>query len=337
MRDEKMSFRSPDLMLRDSHSLLVTGGAGFVGSHFIERVLAESGARVTCLDNFNDFYSPAEKRLNIAGFASNPRVTLIEGDFCDAEAMRRLFDEQKITAVVHLGAYAGVRPSVANPFIYEKTNVGGTLALLEAARQHPVERFLIASSSTVYGHPAISPFVEDAPLGRPLSPYGASKRAAELFGQTYLQLHRVPVVCLRPFSVYGPRLRPDLAMSIWTEAIARGRSVPLFGDGSMKRDFTHVHDICAGLLAALVKPDVIGESINLGHSEPIAMRDVIAALERAIGKPAKIDRQPEKPGDMPITCADLTKAKRLLGYEPKVPFDDGVREFVAWKVGRMGA
>src|SRR6185437_10412072 len=170
-------------------SILVTGGAGFIGSHFIERVLAESGARVTCLDNFNDFYSPAEKRRNIAVFIGDPRVKLVEGDFCDAEAMRRLFDEQDISAVVHLGAYAGVRPSVANPLIYERTNVGGTLALLEAARQHPVERFLLIPSSTVYGHPAASPFVEDAPLGRPLSPYGASKLAAELFGQTYLQLH----------------------------------------------------------------------------------------------------------------------------------------------------
>ena len=249
--------------------------------------------------------------------------------------MRRLFDERQITAVMHLGAYAGVRPSVANPSIYEKTNVGGTLALLEAARRHPVQRFLLASSSTVYGHPAVSPFVEDAPLGRPLSPYGASKRAAELFGQTYFQLHGVPVVCLRPFSVYGPRLRPDLAMSIWTEAIAAGRSVPLFGDGSMKRDFTHVRDICSGLLAALVKPGVVGEAINLGHSEPIAMREVISQLERAIGKPANIDRQPEKPGDMPITCADLTKARRLLHYDPSTPFEDGVREFVEWKLGRL--
>ena len=318
-----------------SRCVLVTGGAGFIGSHFIERLLAEGGARITCLDNFNDFYSPAEKRRNIAGFANDSRVALVEADFCDAEAMRRLFDERQITDVVHLGAFAGVRPSVANPFIYEKTNVGGTLALLEAARRQPVERFLLASSSTVYGHPAASPFVEDAPLGRPLSPYGASKRAAELFGQTYFQLHGVPVVCLRPFSVYGPRLRPDLAMSIWTEAIAAGRSVPLFGDGTMRRDFTHVRDICSGLLAALVKPGVVGEAINLGHSEPIAMREVIAQLEQAIGKAAQIDRQPEKPGDMPITCADLTKARRLLGYDPRTPFDEGVREFVAWKLGRL--
>lgn len=318
------------------HCLLVTGGAGFIGSHFIERALADTDARVVCLDNFNDFYSPAVKRQNIAGFAKDPRVTLVESDFCDADAMLRLFEQKKISAVVHLGAYAGVRPSVARPFLYERTNVGGTLALLEAARRYPVERFLLASSSTVYGHPAHAPFVEDAPLGRPLSPYGASKRSAELFGLTYLQLHQVPVVCLRPFSVYGPRLRPDLAMSIWAEAIATGKPLPLFGDGTMKRDFTHISDICSGLLAALTKPDVVGEAINLGHSEPIEMRAVIAALEAAIGKPANIDRQPEKPGDMPITCADLSKARRLLDYEPRVPFADGVREFVEWQRERAG-
>jgi len=208
-------------------SILVTGGAGFIGSHFIERLLQERDEPIICLDNFNDFYNPAIKRANVAGFASHPRVTLVEGDFCDAEAMRQLFEARRVSHVVHLGAYAGVRQSVVNPFIYEQTNVGGTLALLEAARQHPLDRFLLISSSTVYGHAAAAPFVEDAPLGRPLSPYGASKRAAESFALTYFQLHRVPVVCLRPFSVYGPRLRPDLAISIWTEAIATGGKLPV--------------------------------------------------------------------------------------------------------------
>ncbi|HWB09061.1 MAG TPA: GDP-mannose 4,6-dehydratase [Pirellulales bacterium] len=315
-------------------SLLVTGGAGFVGSHFIERILVERDEPLVCLDNFNDYYDPAIKRANIAGFARHPRVTLIEGDFRDAEAMRRLFEKHRPTHVVHLGAYAGVRPSVANPFIYEQTNVGGTLALLEAARQFPVERFLLVSSSTVYGHPATAPFVEDAPLGRPLSPYGASKRAAEVFGETYFQLHRVPVVCLRPFSVYGPRLRPDLALSIWTRAIAGGGKLPLFGDGTIRRDFTHVSDICGGLLAALDRPEAIGQAINLGHDEPIELRQVIAALEKAIGKTSVIDRQPEKPGEMRVTHADLTKARRLLGYEPRVAFADGVKEFVGWCCGR---
>jgi UDP-glucuronate 4-epimerase len=311
-------------------SILITGGAGFIGSHFIERLLGARDEPIVCLDDFNSFYNPAFKRANITSFVNDPRVTVIEETICDAPAMRRLFDERSVSKVVHLGAYAGVRTSVANPLIYQQTNVGGTLALLEAARAHPVERFLLISSSTVYGDTAAVPFVEDAPLGRPLSPYGASKRAAELFGLTYHELHRVPVVCLRPFSVYGPRLRPDLALSIWTEAIESGDPLPLFGDGTIRRDFTHVSDLCGGLLTALERPGVDGETVNLGHAEPIALGEVIDTLARAIGKPAKIDRQPEKPGDMPITCADLTKARRLLGYQPRVPFDDGVREFVAW-------
>lgn len=316
-------------------SLLVTGGAGFIGSHFIERLLVERDEPIVCLDNFNDFYDPAIKRANVAGFADNSRVTLIDGDLREAEAMRQLFQQQRVSYVVHLGAYAGVRPSVANPYIYEQTNVGGTLALLEAARQSRVERFLLISSSTAYGHPAAAPFVEDSPLGRPLSPYGASKRAAEVFGLTYFQLHQVPVVCLRPFSVYGPRLRPDLALSIWTKAIATGNKLPLFGDGSVRRDFTHVSDICGGLLAALVRPNVVGETINLGHDQPLELRQVIASLEATIGKKATIERLPQPPGEMPVTHADLTKARRLLDYEPRVSFDDGVREFVAWYLAKM--
>lgn len=311
-------------------SLLVTGGAGFIGSHFIERLLDEGHERIVCLDNFNCFYDPAVKRANIARFVHDPRVMLVEADFCDAPVMLRLFADYDVTCVVHLGAYAGVRPSVADPLIYAQTNVGGTLALLEAARRHPVERFLLISSSTVYGQSATVPFVEDAPLGVPLSPYGASKRAAELFGWTYHGLHGVPVACVRPFSIYGPRLRPDLALSIWAEAIESGDKLPLFGDGTIRRDFTYISDFCTGLLAVLDRPEAVGQTINLGHAEPIELHRVIATLEAALGKKAQIDRQPEKPGEMPITFADLQKARRLLGYEPRVSFEEGVREFVAW-------
>ena len=311
-------------------SILVTGGAGFIGSHFTERVLASCDEPVVCLDNFNDFYDPQLKRANIATFVENPRVTLVEGDCRNGQAMQQLFQQHAVSRVVRLGAYAGVRPSVANPFICEQTNIGGTLALLEAARRFPVERFLLISSATVYGQPAEAPFVEDAPLGRALSPYGASKRAAEIFGQTYFQLHRVPLVCLRPFSVYGPRLRPDLALSIWTEAILTGKKVTLFDDGTMRRDFTHVNDICSGLLAALERPEAVGETINLGHDEPIELRKVISILEETSGKKAAIDYQPEKPGEMPVTHAHLAKARRLLNYQPEIGFAEGVREFVAW-------
>src|SRR5690606_33116253 len=194
-------------------SILVTGGAGFIGSHLIELLLAQSDEPLVCLDNFNDYYDPALKRKNVESFQNNPRVTMVEGDFCETEAMRMLFAQQAFSHVVHLGAYAGVRPSIARPLVYQKANVEGTLVLLEAARKYPVRRFLLVSSSTVYGNNAPAPFREDGPLGVPLSPYGATKRAAELLGQTYHLLHQVPVVCLRPFSVYGPRLRPDLALS----------------------------------------------------------------------------------------------------------------------------
>ena len=311
-------------------AILVTGGAGFIGSHLIEMLLKKGDGPIVCLDCYNDFYDPQLKRTNVAAFADNENVTVVEEDFCNADAMLALFEKHKIRHVVHLGAYAGVRYSVENPFVYERSNVLGSLSLLEAARKFPVERFLLASSSTVYGRGATVPFTEDAPLGIPMSPYGASKRAAELLALTYYDLHQVPTVCLRPFSVYGPRLRPDLAMTIFTDAIENGTPLPLFGDGSIRRDFTHVTDICAGIYSALSADGVVGETLNLGHSEPLEVRELIAEIERALGKKAVIDWQPEKPGDMPITFANLEKAERLLGYKPKVAFRDGIEEYVAW-------
>lgn len=311
-------------------SILVTGGAGFVGSHFIERLLRDRDDEIICLDSFNDYYDPRLKRANAARFADDARVTLVEGSFCDRELVGAIFTDHAITHVVHLGAYAGVRYSVENPFPYQQANVEGTLVLLEAVRRHPVERFLFASSSTVYGAGAEPPFREDAPLGVPLSPYGATKRAGELLCLNYHHLHDAPVVCLRFFSVYGPRLRPDLAMSIFTAAILEGRPLPLFGDGSIRRDFTHYSDVCDGLLAALESSRAVGECLNLGHSEPIEVRRLIALLEAAIGREAVIDQRPERPEDMPITCADLSKSARVLEYRPKVPFEQGVPEFVDW-------
>lgn len=316
-------------------STLITGGAGFIGSHLAEimsRRLSAAGETDTlvCLDNFNDYYDPALKRANATRITAMPHVEVIEGDFCDKEAMLALFADKKFRYVVHLGAYAGVRISVEQPFLYQQNNVGGTLSLLEAARHHPVERFLIASSSTVYGNGAKIPFEEDAPLGIPASPYGATKRAAELLGFTYHALHDVPVVCLRPFSVYGPGLRPDLALTIFTAAIESNRPLPLFGDGSVRRDFTHVRDICAGLISALTSDNVVGEAINLGHSEPIEMREVIGMIEQSLGRKANIRRLPPRPEDLPVTFASMEKARRLLGYEPLVPISEGIREFCDW-------
>ncbi len=311
-------------------SILITGGAGFIGSNLIDRLLTRSSEAVVCLDDFNDYYDPRLKRINVASFADNPRVTLVEGSFCDANAMRRLFDQHDVCRVVHLGAYPGVRASVDSPMIYQQTNAGGTLALLEAARYHTVDRFVLASSSTVYGRGAKAPYVEDAPLGVPTSPYDVSKRAAELMAATYYDLHRVPTVILRPFGVYGPRLRPDLVFAIFARAIEQGEPLPLFGDGTAQREFTHVSDVCDGFLAALDAENVIGESFNLGHTEPIEIRRLIELFEEAVGRRAKIRHLPEKPGEIPVICSDSTKTQARLGYRPTVSLSDGIADFVNW-------
>lgn len=311
-------------------SILVTGGAGFIGSHLIAILLDRTDRPVVCLDNFNDYYDPQLKREGIAAWKNNPQVTVVEGDFCDFAFARRLFEQHDFEHVIHLGAYAGVRISVERPQPYQRSNVGGTLSLLEAARDFPVKSFSLASSSTVYGTGAGIPFDEDAPLGIPASPYGATKRAAELLGLTYHQLHGVPVVILRPFSVYGPRLRPDLAMTIFAHAIWNGDTLPLYGDGSIQRDFTHVSDICEGFIAAMDAPAAVGECINLGHSEPVAIRRLIELLEVSLGKKAQIEFRPQRPEDLLITYAKLDKAQRLLGYQPKVPLAEGVAEYAAW-------
>ncbi len=312
-------------------SVLVTGGAGFIGSHFIERLLsAEPEARIVCLDNFNDYYSPDLKRANLAGFRGQERVTVVDGSFCDPALVDDLFCRHAFRWVMHLGGYAGVRTSLSQPLVYEESNVRGTLVLLEAARLHPVERFALVSSSTVYGVGSAVPFVEDASPGVPLSPYGVTKHAAELLARHYHQTRGVPTVSLRPFSVYGPRMRPDLAIHVFATAIECGQPIPLFGDGSYRRDFTHVSDVVAGLLASLSATDVVGEAINLGHHEPVAMIDLVRLLEAELGRQAVIDYRPTFAGDMPVTCADLTKARRLLGYQPQVSIAEGVRDFVRW-------
>jgi UDP-glucuronate 4-epimerase len=311
-------------------SILVTGGAGFIGSHLIERLIERATPDILCLDNYNDFYSPRLKRENVAGFREHPSVKMIEASFRDTPAMKQLFVDHDVQQVIHLGAYAGVRASVDAPLIYQQTNVGGTLALLEAARHHPVRRFLLVSSSTVYGRGAVAPFVEDAPLGIPMSPYGASKRSAELLGLTYHDLHQIPLVIVRPFSVFGARLRPDLALAVFTRKILAGEPLPLLGDGSALRDFTHVSDICDGLLAALTAKDAVGQAINLGHHAPIEMRALIRMLEQALDRKAHVELLSARPEDMPLSCADLDKAARLLEYHPRVPIEVGLKSYVQW-------
>ncbi len=319
-------------------SVLVTGGAGFIGSHFIERLLAaDAQARVVCLDDFNDFYDPALKRANVARFAAEPRVSIVEESFCDAAAMRRLVADHDVRQVVHLGGYGGVRASVERPLVYERSNVGGTVSLLEAVRGRDVGRFLLASSASVYGLGAAVPFREDDELGIPANPYAVSKRAAELWALAYHRLHGVGVVVLRLFSVYGPRVRPDLAIRVFAESMLAGRPIPLYGDGSVRRDFTHVSDICDGLLAALSAEGVVGQTINLGHDQPASIRELIALVEHSLGRHATIDQRPAAPADLPVTCADLAKAHRLLDYEPKISLAQGVGDFVEWLQATRGA
>jgi UDP-glucuronate 4-epimerase len=311
-------------------SILVTGGAGFVGSHLVEALLAATDQPIVVLDNFNDYYDPRLKRQNAAAWAEQPRVTLVEGTYCDPDRVDALLLDHAVTAICHLGASPGVPASLKHPREYMENNVVGTVTLLEAARKHPVERFLFASSSTVYGRGAAAPFVEDAPLGIPASPYGASKRAGEIVGLTYHQLFGVPFTSLRFFNVYGPRLRPELALAVFTRSILEGTALPLFGDGSVLRDFTHVSDICRGIVAALTRQQVIGQAVNLGHDSPIAIKQLIEMIETAAGVKAQIEHRPPRTEDMPFTHADLAKSRKLLGYEPRVSIEDGVREYVEW-------
>src|SRR5881394_714008 len=307
--------------------ILVTGGAGFIGSHLVEKLLA-AGDAVIILDDFNDFYDPQIKRANIAGFGKD--VTVWHVDLRDGEAVRSLFHREKVDAIAHVAARAGVRPSIQQPQLYYDTNVAGTLHLLEAARVTGVERFVFASSSSVYGAAKKVPFSEDEHLTQTLSPYAATKIAGEFLCSTYSHLYKLRIVALRYFTVYGARQRPDLAIHQFTKKIHAGDSIDQFGDGSTRRDYTYIDDIIQGTMAALKYEGPMFDVFNLGESETIQLKDLIAAIEKVLGKKAKINQLPEQPGDMPLTCADISKARKLLDYDPKTKFEDGLLRFVDW-------
>lgn len=306
---------------------LVTGGAGFIGSHLVEKLLAD-GHAVAILDDFNDFYDPQIKRANIAAVAADVAVHQI--DLRDSSRVRELFRREKFDTIVHLAARAGVRPSIAAPQLYYDTNVSGTLHLLEAARAVGIERFIFASSSSVYGVSKVVPFSEDLHLTQTISPYAATKIAGEFLCSTYSHLYNLRVVALRFFTVYGARQRPDLAIHQFTRRIAAGQPIDQFGDGSTRRDYTYIDDIIQGVTAALRYDGPMFDVFNLGESETIALRDLIAAIEAALGRKAKVNRLPEQPGDVPLTCADITKARKLLGYNPTTPLAIGLPKFVEW-------
>ncbi|HJQ68768.1 MAG TPA: SDR family NAD(P)-dependent oxidoreductase [Blastocatellia bacterium] len=309
--------------------ILVTGGAGFIGSHLVDRLLA-TGHLVTVVDNFNDFYDAATKRANLSAHAGRAEFELVEADITEAEAIDQVFARSEFNAVVHLAARAGVRPSLERPLDYERTNVQGTYVLLEAARRHGVERFVFGSSSSVYGVNSAVPFTESDTIARPISPYAATKIAGEAACHVYSHLYGIRVVCLRFFTVYGARQRPDLAIHKFARLITEGRPIPVFGDGTTRRDYTYIDDIISGVTAAINYDQSLFEIINLGESETVELNRLIELLERALDRRAVIDRKPMQPGDVPVTYADITKARRLLGYDPKTKIEAGIEEFARW-------
>jgi len=308
--------------------IFVTGGAGFIGSSLTHRLLAR-GDRVTTLDDFNDYYDPARKRDNVAGFLGRDDYRLVEGDIRDAVLVDRLFAEGAFDAVVHLAARAGVRPSLAAPILYEEVNCIGTLRLLEAARHHGPEVFTFGSSSSVYGINEKVPFSEDDEINQPISPYATTKRTGELLCYNYHHLYGLKTSCLRFFTVYGPAQRPEMAIHKFTDLLARGQSLPMYGDGSSRRDYTFIDDIIDGVVAAIdLAPDF--EIINLGGARTTRLLDLIHWIAEALDVEPRIEYLPDQPGDVPVTYADVSKAKRLLGYDPQFPIRDGLRRFVDW-------
>ncbi len=307
--------------------ILVTGGAGFIGSHLVEKLLA-AGHQVDILDDFNDFYDPEIKRGNIAAFAD--QITVHQADLRDPRAVSEVFRHGKFEVVVHLAARAGVRPSIGHPQLYYDTNVGGTLHLLEAARAVGIERIIFASSSSVYGLSKTVPFSEDLHLTQTVSPYAATKIAGEFLCSTYSHLYRMRIVALRFFTVYGPRQRPDLAIHQFTRRIWEGQPINQFGDGTTRRDYTYIDDIIQGVTASLGYDGPLFDIFNLGENETIQLQDLIAGIEEALGRKAIIQRLPEQPGDVPLTCADISKARRLFGYQPATPLRIGLPRFIEW-------
>jgi UDP-glucuronate 4-epimerase len=306
---------------------LVTGGAGFIGSALVDLLLAE-GHEVEVLDDFNDFYDPRIKRANLASALKTAR--LHEADIRDAEAIDRVAREGKFDIIFHLAARAGVRPSIKQPRLYIDANVTGTFNLLEAARRNGVGRFIFASSSSVYGVIKTTPFSEEMCINQTISPYAATKLAGEQLCSNYSHLYGMRCTCLRFFTVYGPRQRPDLAIHKFTSSIFETRPIDQYGDGSTRRDYTYIDDIIQGVMAAARYDGELFDIFNLGENQTTTLRELIALIEAALGKKAAINRMPEQPGDVPLTYADISKAQRLLGYKPSTRIADGIPKFVEW-------
>jgi len=308
--------------------ILVTGGGGFIGSHLCGRLIRE-GHRVVCLDNFDDFYNPEIKRRNIQEAIGEEQFELIEGDIRDIELIERIFREHSLDIVAHLAARAGVRPSIDYPKLYEEVNVQGTINLLEACREFGIKSFVFASSSSVYGGNSKVPFSEEDRVETPISPYSATKRAGELLCYTYHRLFDINITCLRYFTVYGPRQRPEMAIHKFTRLIDGNERVPMYGDGQSMRDYTYIDDIIDGTLEAISRNQGY-EIYNLGEFHTTRLIDLIRMLEGTLGKKAIIETLPEQKGDMPITYANIKKARKMLNYAPRVSMEEGIGRFVEW-------
>ncbi len=310
-------------------NFLVTGGAGFIGSHVCERLL-HSGHSVWTFDDLNDFYDPQFKRRNIRDLQSLAKpFEFIQGDITDRASLDELFGSVKFDQIIHLAARAGVRPSLAEPALYQRVNVEGTVNLLEAARKAKVKKITIASSSSVYGVNSKAPFAESDPIFHAISPYAASKLACEALGHVYHHVYGMDIAMLRFFTVYGPRQRPDLAIYKFAKLIDAGKPIPVFGDGSSARDYTFVSDTVDGVMACTQK-EFGFEIFNLGESETVRLDRLIGLLEAALGKQAIIDRQPSQPGDVPLTFADISKSRAKLGYNPRIKIEQGITLFIDW-------
>jgi UDP-glucuronate 4-epimerase len=307
---------------------LVTGGAGFIGSHLVDRLL-DRGEQVICVDDFNDFYDPSIKRKNIAAHLKSNRYQLVEADIRNMQTLDAIFAGAKISRVIHLAARAGVRPSLDQPLLYEDVNVRATMHLLELAREHKIDQFIFASSSSVYGGNTNVPFKENDCINRTVSPYAATKYAGELMCYTYHHLYKIPITCLRFFTVYGPRQRPEMAIHKFTRLIYEKKPIPFFGDGETARDYTYIDDIIQGVLAAVDRPADF-EVFNLGESFCVKLTELVHLIEEASGRKAELQHLGRQPGDVEITYADISKARKLLGYSPQTPIRQGLEKFIKW-------
>lgn len=311
-------------------NILITGGAGFIGSTLADKILKEDN-KIIVIDNFNDYYNPDLKEQNIQHNINNKNYKLYRGDICDKSLLERIFDENKIDVVVHIAASAGVRPSIDKPLDYVKNNIEGTVNILEIMKENHVKKIVFASSSSIYGNCKEEIFSEDLKVTEPISPYAASKSACEQFLYTYSKLYDIQVVALRFFTVFGPRQRPDLAIRKFIDLIKENKPIPVYGDGTTIRDYTYIDDIVDGIIGAINYNDTIYEIINLGGGAPVSLNQMIETIEKVLNKKAIIERLPMQMGDVNKTAADITKAKKLLNYNPKTSFERGIINFIEWE------